>query len=81
MSRLARDRTAKPVLRDQILGVERGQGNVLNFLVPLTTSRIGNLTRLIQLLAHTILPQETAFEHHLLVVVVVVVVVFTLKTF
>ena len=28
MSRLTRDGTAKPVSRDQILGRERGQGNI-----------------------------------------------------
>ena len=43
MTRLARDGTAEPVPRDQFLRHERGQGNI-NFLVQLTTSRIGNLT-------------------------------------
>ena len=47
MSRLTRDGTAdEPVSRDQILRRERGQGNII-FPVQLTTSRIGNLTRLI----------------------------------
>ena len=50
MSRLTRDGTAEPVSRDQILRHARGQGNT-NFPVQLTTSRIGNLTRLI----HTLL--------------------------
>ena len=50
MSRLTRDGTAEPVSRDQILRHVRGQGNII-FLVQLTTSRIGNLTRLI----HTLL--------------------------
>ena len=50
MSRLTRDGTAEPVSRDQILRRERGQGNI-HFPVPLTTSRIGNLTRLIHTLA------------------------------
>ena len=50
MSRLTRDGTAEPVLRDQILRHARGQGNII-FPVQLTTSRIGNLTRLI----HTLL--------------------------
>ena len=50
MSRLTRDRTAEPVSRDQILRHARGQGNII-FPVQLTTSRIGNLTRLI----HTLL--------------------------
>ena len=50
MSRLTRDGTAEPVSRDQILRHARGQGNTI-FPVQLTTSRIGNLTRLI----HTLL--------------------------
>ena len=49
-SRLTRDGTAEPVSRDQILRHTRGQGNII-FPVQLTTSRIGNLTRLI----HTLL--------------------------
>ena len=50
MSRLTRDGTAEPVSRDQILRHERGQ-EILFFPVQLTTSRIGNLTRLIHTLA------------------------------
>ena len=50
MSRLTRDGTAEPVSRAQILRHARGQGNII-FSVQLTTSRIGNLTRLI----HTLL--------------------------
>ena len=50
MSRLTRDGTAEPVSRDQILRHAQGQGNII-FPVQLTTSRIGNLTRLI----HTLL--------------------------
>ena len=50
MSRLTRDGTAEPVSRDQILRHARGQGNII-FPVQMTTSRIGNLTRLI----HTLL--------------------------
>ena len=50
MSRLTRDGTAEPVSGDQILRHVRGQGNII-FPVQLTTSRIGNLTRLI----HTLL--------------------------
>ena len=50
MSRLTRDGTAEPVSRDQILRHARGQGNII-FSVQLTTSRIGNLTRL----THTLL--------------------------
>ena len=49
MSRLTRDGTAEPVLRNQILRRERGQGNI-HF--PCATSRIDNLlTRLIHALA------------------------------
>ena len=50
MSRLTWDGTAEPVSRYQILRHARGQRNVI-FPVQLTTSRIGNLTRLI----HTLL--------------------------
>ena len=50
MNRLTRDGMAEPVSRDQILRHARGQGNII-FPVQLTTSRIGNLTRLI----HTLL--------------------------
>ena len=50
MSRLTRDGTAEPVSRDLIVRHARGQGNII-FPVQLTTSRIGNLTRLI----HTLL--------------------------
>ena len=50
MNRLARDGTAEPVSRDQILMRERGQENN-NFSVQLNTSRIANLnTRLIRTL-------------------------------
>ena len=51
MSRLTRDGTAEPVSRDQFLRHARGQGNII-FPVQLTTSRIGNLTRLIHTLLH-----------------------------
>ena len=45
MSRLTRDGTAEPLLRDQILRRERGQGKkILIFPVQLTTCRNGNLT-------------------------------------
>ena len=52
MSRLTRDGTAEPVSRDQILRRERGQGNIFIFPVQLTSSRIGNLIRLIHTLLH-----------------------------
>ena len=51
MNRLTRDGTAEPVSRDQILRHARGQGNII-FPVQLTTSRIGNLTRLIDTLLY-----------------------------
>ena len=51
MSRVTRDGTAEPVSRDQILRHARGQGNFFIFPVQLTTSRIGNVTRL----THTLL--------------------------
>ena len=50
MSRLTRDETTEPVLRDQILRHEREQ-EVLIFPVQLTTGKIGNLTRLVHTLA------------------------------
>ena len=52
MNRLTRDGTADTVSRDQIRRRKRGQGMFI-FLVQLTTSRIGNLTRLILTLDHT----------------------------
>ena len=48
---MARDGTAEPVSQDQILRREQGQGKNM-FLVQLTTSRIGNLTRLIYTLLY-----------------------------
>ena len=54
MSRLTRDGTAEPVSRDQILRHAREQGNTIFFPVQLTTSRIGNLTRLIHTLLYVI---------------------------
>ena len=50
MGRLTRDRTAEPVLRDQISGAN-GDREICIFPVTLTTSRVGNLTQLI----HTLL--------------------------
>ena len=66
MSRLTRDGTAEPVSRDQILRHARGQGNII-FSVQLTTSRIGNLTRLIHTLLyvmtiHTYIHTYISFE-------------------
>ena len=51
MSRLTRDGTAEPVSRDQLSG-GNGDREKNIFLVQLTTSRIGNLTRLNLLLLY-----------------------------
>ena len=50
MSRLTWDGTAELVSRDQILRRVNGDREISIFPVQLTTSRIGNLTRLILLL-------------------------------
>ena len=50
MSKLTRDGTAEPVSRDQFSGTN-GDREILFFAVQLTTSRIGNLTRLMITLA------------------------------
>ena len=72
MSRLTREGTAEPVSRDQILRHARGQGSII-FPVQLTTSRIGNLTRLIHTLLgicddhtyiHTILYSYKRYKNH-----------------
>ena len=65
MSRLTRDGTAETVSRDQILRHERGQG----IPVQLTTSRIGNLTRLIHTLAICVLPYIHHGDNSLLILV------------
>ena len=62
MSRLTRDGTAEPVSRDQILRHARGQGNII-FSVQLTTSRIGNLTRLIHTLLY-VMTIHTYIDSH-----------------
>ena len=51
MSKLTRDGTAEPVPRDQIFSGANGDRETIIFPVQLTTSRIGNLTRLIHILA------------------------------
>ena len=51
MRRLTQEGTAEPVSRDQILRLERGQGNIRIPSVQLTTSGIGNINRLIHTLA------------------------------
>ena len=51
MSRLTRDGTAEPVSRSQILMGANADREIFIFPVQLTTSRIGNLTRLIHTLA------------------------------
>ena len=48
MSRLTRDGTAESVLRDQILRHEQDR-EIFIFPVQLTTSRIGNLTYLVDI--------------------------------
>ena len=62
MSRLTRDGTVNPVSRDQILRHVRGQENI-RFPVQLTTSRIGDLTRLI----HTLLYVMATHEQNILI--------------
>ena len=66
MGRLTRDGTPESVSRDQILRRERGQENLF-FPVQLTTSRIGNLTRLILTLAicddHTYIRKQARSGH------------------
>ena len=47
MSRLTRDGTAEPVSRDHALSGANADREIFIFSVQLTTSRIGNLTRLI----------------------------------
>ena len=63
MSRLTRDGTAEPVSRDQILRHARGQGDII-FPVQLTTSRIGNLTRLIHTLLYVMTIHGSSNIHY-----------------
>ena len=64
MSRLTRDGTAKPVSRDQISGANTDR-EMFIFPVKLTTSRFGNLSRLIHTLAICVTIQgSTAFFQH-----------------
>ena len=51
MSRLTRDETAEPVSRETKFSGANGDKEMFIFPVELTTSRIGNLTRLILTLA------------------------------
>ena len=46
MSNLTRDGTAEPVSRDRLLRHEHADREIFIFPVQLTTSRVGNLTRL-----------------------------------
>ena len=62
MSRLTRDGTAEPASRDQILRHARGQGNII-FHIQLTTSRIGNLTRLIHTLLYVMTIHTYTHRH------------------
>ena len=63
MSRLARDGTAEPVSLDQISRRERGQG-IIHFPCQLTTSRSGNLTRLIHTLAMCVAMHTYMVQYH-----------------
>ena len=69
MSRLTRDGTAEPVSRDQILRHAREQGNII-FPVQLTTSRIGNLTRLIHTLLYVMTTIHTYIHTYIQVIFV-----------
>ena len=70
MSRLTRDGTAEPVSRDQFSG-KHGDMTIFIFPVQLTTSKIGNLTRLIHTLLYVMtihtyfsyLPAEIGSKH------------------
>ena len=73
MSRLTRDGTAEPISRDQILRHARGQGNII-FPVQLTTSRIGNLTRLIHTLLY-VMTIHTIYIHTYIHTVVMLLVI------
>ena len=68
MSRLTRYGTAEPISRDQIRRHAWGQGKII-FPIQLTTSRIGNLTRLIHTLLYVMtihtLSTCTAFHYAL----------------
>ena len=58
MSRLTRDGTVEPVSREQILRHgTHGDRGIFIFPVQLTTSRIGNLTRLIHTLLYVVIIQ------------------------
>ena len=59
-------RTAEPISRDQILRHARGQGNII-FPVQLTTSRIGNLTRLIHTLLYVMTIHTYILVHYELI--------------
>ena len=59
MSRLTRDGTAEPVSRDQFLLGATADREMFIFSVQLTTSRIGNLTRLIHTLSLSYMTKHT----------------------
>ena len=59
MSGLTPDETAEPYSRDQTLRRKRGQGKLI-FPVQLTTSRFGNLTRLMP----SLLKVMTTYTQH-----------------
>ena len=62
MSRLTRDGIAEPISRDQILRRERGQGNINFPCSAETTSRIGNLIRLVHALAICVTTQVSSAQ-------------------
>ena len=63
MNRLTRDGTAEPVSRDQILTDTYGDRTIFIFPVQLTTSRIGNLTRLIHALLYVMAIHNICDDH------------------
>ena len=68
MSMLARDGTAKPVSRDQVLRQTRmfnGDREISIFHVQLTASRIGNLTRLIYTPLYYVMYRDTSFAFYI----------------
>ena len=67
VSRLTRDGTAEPVTRDQILGVNADR-EIFTFPVQLTTSRIGNLTRLTLTLAISYAHTAAAVVTHICII-------------
>ena len=81
MSRLTRDGTAEPVSRDQFSGAN-GDREIFIFPVQLTTSRIGNHTRLIHTLLYVMTIQtDIHTDRHTYKHAVVVLQVFCFACF